>query len=210
MMNRPTFKLPAVIQRPSDSGRKRQNGAPLRRVLGSKRLHYFTASTPSRSQVVMTPDGRHDTKQDQLTVEGLTARNLSLDLGGAESPLIVGQKTSDLITPSPMSIVATPRAPHKYFDQANDCLTSVDSKGTQSTASSSPARARSTTSKTVEPRNFHSATRSGTRGSAFLKAAAHTHKLALASPAVRVNEAAEAAVKPGQDAARAEKEPLRK
>ena len=30
--------------------------------------------------------------------------------------------------------------------------------------------------------------RSGTRGSAFLKAAAHTHKLALASPAVRVNE----------------------
>jgi len=51
-------------------------------------------------------------------VEGITARNLSLDLGGVESPLI-SQQASDLITPSPMSIVATPRAPHKYFDQGD-------------------------------------------------------------------------------------------
>jgi hypothetical protein len=29
----------------------------------------------------------------------------------------MSQQASDLITPSPMSMVATPRAPHKYFDQ---------------------------------------------------------------------------------------------
>jgi hypothetical protein len=58
MMNRPTFKLPAVVQRPGEPMRKRQSGAPLRRVLGSKRLHYFTAATPSRSPVPqVTPDG---------------------------------------------------------------------------------------------------------------------------------------------------------
>ena len=38
-----------------------------------------------------------------------------------ESPLI-SQQASDLITPSPMSIVATPRAPHKYFDQGEEGL----------------------------------------------------------------------------------------
>jgi hypothetical protein len=58
MMNRPTFKLPAVVQRPGEPMRKRQSGAPLRRVLGSKRLHYFTAASPSRSPVPqVTPDG---------------------------------------------------------------------------------------------------------------------------------------------------------
>lgn len=165
-MNRPTFKLPAVIQRPSDSARKRQSGTPLRRVLGSKRLHYFIMnSTPTRTPVVMTPDGRHDSKSDQLSVEGVTARNLSLDLGGVDSPLIVAQKTSDLITPSPMSIIATPRAPHKYFDQESVGLGSQDSKAT---SSSSPATTHRAV-KAAMPSSSHSATRSGTRGSAFQK-----------------------------------------
>jgi len=84
MVNRPTFKLPAVVQRPGDAMRKRQSGAPLRRVLGSKRLHYFTASTPSRSPVPqLTPDSRHgsaSSAKNKFPVEGITARNLSLDL----------------------------------------------------------------------------------------------------------------------------------
>lgn len=105
MVNRPAFKLPAAIQRSADSGRKRPAGAPLRRVLGSKRLHYFTASTPTRlpmppllaklpaaspktqgfarrSPSEATPDDRHGNRPQGGGVEheGITARNLSLDL----------------------------------------------------------------------------------------------------------------------------------
>jgi hypothetical protein len=58
MVNRPAFKLPAAIQRSAESGRKRPaSGAPLRRVLGSKRLHYFTASTSSRWQARLLNTG---------------------------------------------------------------------------------------------------------------------------------------------------------
>jgi len=70
------IKLPAVVQR-GDAVRKQQSGAPLRRLLGSKRLHYsalLTASTPSRSPAPqLTPDRRHGSASSVSSVKTSTA-----------------------------------------------------------------------------------------------------------------------------------------